>query len=463
MLRLHNTLSGQVEDFIPQNPPQVKIYSCGPTVYYFPHIGNYRTFCFVDLLRRYLKYRGYQLTHVMNITDVDDKTIQNSAKEGVPLKDFTARYENAFFRDMEILGCEKVEHYPRATEHIKEMLQIIQTLDTRGYTYTKEGSVYFAIDQFENYGHLSNLDVEGIQSGIRVDNDEYTKENPRDFVLWKARKGEEPFWDSPYGPGRPGWHIECSAMSRAYLGMTLDIHTGAIDLIFPHHENEIAQSECSGSSPFVKYWVHSEFLNLDNEKMSKSSGNFFTLRDLLEQGLPPLGIRYALLSVHYRKQIQFSLDTVTMAEASRRRIQDFLRRIQGSKAHKVPDNDDVSMIVTEVREAFIRAMDDDLNISEALGHVFDFIREMNVLADKSQLGPENYREIEAFLKEFNAVVGVLKWEEDILDEDIQKLIDERLAARKSKDFSRADALRDQLKSQGILLEDTPEGTHWKRE
>ena len=326
MLKLHNTLTSTDEDFHPLEDGVVRFYTCGPTVYDYAHIGNFRTFVFQDLLRRYLEYRNYRVIHVMNITDVDDKTIHNARAQGMTLRDYTTKYTEAFLADCKTLRIELPGLLPRATDHIPEMVALIQKLEEKGYTYRKDGSIYFSIARFPGYGRLSKADFSGAQAGASVDTDKYDKENARDFVLWKAKKEGEDFWETEIGPGRPGWHIECSAMSMKYLGETFDIHCGGVDLVFPHHENEIAQSECATGKPFVRYWVHPEFLIVEGQKMSKSLGNFFRLQDLLSQGHSPEAIRYLLLSVHYRKQLNFTMDGLRQAQSSIQRLEDFMLR-----------------------------------------------------------------------------------------------------------------------------------------
>src|SRR5213593_1422940 len=372
MLRLHNTLAGNKEEFHPIEEGLVRFYTCGPTVYDYAHIGNFRTFVFQDMLRRYLRYRGYRVRHVMNITDVDDRTIANARAEGVSLREYTARYTEAFLEDSRRLGIESPDVMPLATEHIPEMVALIRCLEERGYAYRRDGSIYFRISKFPGYGKLSKTDFAGMQAGASVDADKYDKDNARDFVLWKARKEGEDFWETELGPGRPGWHIECSAMSMKYLGETFDIHCGGVDLVFPHHENEIAQSEGATGKPFVRYWVHPEFLIVEGEKMSKSLGNQFTLRDLLAQGHAPEAIRYLLLSVHYRKQLNFTSEGLRQAHASLNRLENFSLRMS-EKADSSEPCPSFFEQVRLAREKFIEAMDDDLNTSAALGVLFEFV------------------------------------------------------------------------------------------
>jgi cysteinyl-tRNA synthetase len=462
MLKFYNSLTGAKEEFRPLEEGRVRFYTCGPTVYDYAHVGNFRTFVFQDLLRRYLRYRNYRVKHVMNITDVDDKTIQNARKQGVSLKEYTAKYTEAFLEDSRTLRIEPPDIMPRATDHIPEMVQLIRTLEEKGFTYRKEGSIYFSISRFEEYGKLSKADFSGVQSGARVDADKYDKENARDFVLWKAPKEGEDFWETEIGPGRPGWHIECSAMSMKYLGETFDIHCGGADLVFPHHENEIAQSECATGKQFVRYWIHPEFLIVEGEKMSKSLGNFHTLRDLIARGHSPESIRYLLLSSHYRKQLNFTADGLKQAEASIRRLQDFLLRM-----NEIAKPEDPSPGFTEevgkARARFIEAMDDDINTSAALAVLFDFVRTGYLEDGRNSLNGGDARIASEFIHEIDSVFNVLPPEgEEILDEAIAEQIQARQAARQRRDFAEADRIRDWLASKGIQLEDTRDGVRWKR-
>jgi cysteinyl-tRNA synthetase len=461
MLKLYNTLTGAIEEFQPLEEGVVRLYTCGPTVYEFAHIGNFRTFTFQDLLRRYLRYRGYRVRHVMNITDVDDKTIRNAREQGVSLKEYTVRYTEAFLEDCRALRLELPDLMPRATDHIPEMVRLIRTLEDRGLTYRREGSVYFSIAQFPGYGKLSRKDFSGMQSGLRVDSDEYAKDDIRDFVLWKAPKDGEDFWETELGPGRPGWHIECSAMSMKYLGETFDIHCGGVDLIFPHHENEIAQSEAATGKPFVRYWVHPEFLLVEGEKMSKSKGNYFTLRDLLAEGHSPEAIRYLLLSVNYRRQLNFTIDGLRQAQASIQRLEDFALRMK-EKADSAPPCEGFAILVEKARRSFVEALDEDLNTSAALAAVFDFVRAVYQESERGGTCGGDAAAALQFLREVDGIFGVLRSQPDLLDEDIHRKIEERQAARRRRDFAEADRIRDWLISQGIQLEDTREGTRWKR-
>jgi cysteinyl-tRNA synthetase len=430
-------------------------------VYNFAHIGNFRTFVFQDLLRKYLNYSNYRVVHVMNITDVDDKTIQNAREQGMTLKEYTTRYTEAFLEDSKTLHIDTPGIMPLATDHISEMVALIQTLDKKGYTYQKDGSVYFNIAQFPEYGKLSKADFSGAQSGARVDTDKYDKANARDFVLWKARKEGEDFWETEIGPGRPGWHIECSAMSMKYLGETFDIHVGGIDLVFPHHENEIAQSECATGKPFVRYWIHPEFLIVEGEKMSKSLGNYFTLRDLLTQGYSPEAIRYLLLSVHYRKQLNFTTDGLRQAQASIQRLEDFVLRAK-EKQKPEDSSPEFASEVQAARQHFREAMDSDLNTSAALAAVFDFVRFAYQRDSQNAFTGGDAQAALEFLKEIDGVLNILRVQSGLLDDDISAQIEARQAARKRRDFAEADRIRQSLLSQGIQLEDTKDGVRWKR-
>jgi len=461
MLKLHNTLTSADEDFYPLEDGVVRFYTCGPTVYDYAHIGNFRTFVFQDLLRRYLEYRNYRVIHVMNITDVDDKTIHNAREQGMTLRDYTTKYTEVFLADCKTLRIQIPGLLPRATDHIPEMVALIQKLEEKGYTYRKDGSIYFSIAHFPGYGRLSKADFSGAQAGASVDTDKYDKENARDFVLWKAKKEGEDFWETEIGPGRPGWHIECSAMSMKYLGETFDIHCGGVDLVFPHHENEIAQSECATGKPFVRYWVHPEFLIVESQKMSKSLGNFFRLQDLADLGHSPEAIRYLLLSVHYRKQLNFTMDGLRQAQSSIQRLEDFMLR-----AKEIANADEPSPAFThEVQAArvkFIEAMDADLNTSAALAVIFDFVRLAYQKESQKALSGGDARIAIDFLKEIDGIYNILRAQSEILDEEIAQQIEARQAARRRRDFAEADRIRQSLLAKGIQLEDTKEGIRWKR-
>lgn len=460
-MKLYNTLTGKLEEFKTIREKEARIYTCGPTVYDFAHIGNFRTFCFEDVFRRYLKYKGYKVVQVMNLTDVDDKTIRRSKEEGVSLREYTEKYAKAFFEDCAMLNIEKVEYNPRATDHIKEMIDLVQTLIDKGFAYEKEGSVYFDISAFEQYGKLSKLDKREIKEGVSVDADEYEKEDVRDFVLWKAKKEGEPSWPSPWGEGRPGWHLECSVMAMKYLGETIDLHAGGEDLIFPHHENEIAQSEAATGKPFSNYWLHCKYLIVEGKKMSKSLGNFFTLRELVNKGFSPRAIRYVLISSHYRKQLNFTLESVKAAEKAIEKVEGFYQAVSQTK-NKSDYDERIKLLIEKHRDAFENAMDEDLNVSGALGSLFEFIGEVNKLYPDSNIPESNKNEVLSFLEKLNTVFAVFDFSTELPDEEILKLIEERNEARKNKDFKRADEIRDMLKEKGIILEDTKDGTRFKR-
>jgi cysteinyl-tRNA synthetase len=460
LILFHNTYSRRKEEFRPLVPGEVRMYTCGPTVYDYAHIGNFRAYAWEDLLRRYLKARGYRVVQVMNITDVDDKTIRGAREAGVSLEEFTEKYTEAFFQDLETLGIERAEHYPRATRHIDEMVDLVRRLMDGGHAYESKGSVYFRLDSFPEYGRLANLDRAGMIANFRVDSDEYEKSDVRDFVLWKARKENEPFWESPLGEGRPGWHVECSAMSMKYLGESFDIHTGGADNIFPHHENEIAQSEAATGKKFVQTWMHCAHLVVNGEKMSKSKGNYFTLRDLLQRGCGAQAIRYLLVSQHYRKPINFTLDGIAWATSNLNRLGDCVRRLEGPLPQGRDDS--LSRISSRSREQFYEAMDDDLNSATALGFLFELVREINTTSDRGTLSAENGRELKAFFAEVSSIFGFQLGATPDLDAEVESRIRLREALRKDRRFGEADAIRDELLRRGILLEDTPAGVRWKR-
>ena len=463
-LRFYNTLSQQVEPFSTQDGKTVRMYTCGPTVYNFVHIGNLRTFTFQDLLRRWLRARGYTLQHVMNITDVEDKIIRSAMQQNKTLQEYTSVYEKAFLDDCAALRLERPERLVRATEHIPEMVSAIETLESKGFTYVSEGSVYYRIANFPQYGKLSHNDFSGIRSGARVDVDEYEKDNARDFVLWKAKKDNEPSWDTPIGDGRPGWHIECSVMAMKYLGETLDIHAGGIDLTFPHHENEIAQSEAITGKQFARFWLHSEHLIVEGQKMSKSLGNFFTLRDLLEKGYSPEVIRYLLASVPYRKKLNFTFDGLQAAKTAIERLRNYKLRLDTDKfAEGV--NDSIAERTAKASLEFEASLDDDLNTAEALAAIFEYVRDTNSAMDAGEFRAGNAAAAVDLFARFDAVFDVLKptaAEGGISDADVDALIAERTQAKKSKNFERSDEIRAELLERGIILEDTKEGVRWKR-
>jgi cysteinyl-tRNA synthetase len=463
-LRFYNTLTQQVEPFTLLEGNTVRMYTCGPTVYNYAHIGNFRTFAFEDILRRWLLYRGFELDHVMNITDVDDKIIRNALAENQTLAEYTATYTRAFLEDSAALRLQRPERMVKATEHIPEMVRAIEQLAERGFTYPSDGSIYYRIAKFPDYGKLSHNDFSGIRSGARVDVDEYDKANARDFVLWKAPKDGEPFWDSAIGPGRPGWHIECSAMAMKYLGDTLDIHAGGVDLIFPHHENEIAQSEAITSKPFARFWLHSEFLSIEAQKMSKSAGNFFTLRDLLADGYHPEVVRYLLTSVPYRKKLNFSVDGLKAAATAIDRLRNFKLRLETDK-YPEGANEKILERTQEAVRQFEESLDDDLNTAEALAALFEFVRDANTAMDAGEFQTGNTAPALDFLDRFDRVFDVLvpaQTTGGLSDARVEALIQERNAAKKARNFARADQIRQELLDAGIILEDTKEGTRWKR-
>jgi cysteinyl-tRNA synthetase len=464
MFKLYNTLTNRVEEFQPLNPPEVRMYVCGPTVYDYAHIGNFRTFLFADLLRRYIKYKGYRLRHVMNITDVDDKIIARASENKKTLQEFTDQYIRYFFEDFDALGAERPEEVLRATEHIPEMVELINRLGANRHTYQSEGSTYFRIGSFDKYGRLSKMKFEGNVAGAseRVDADEYDKENVRDFVLWKAAKAGEPFWETELGAGRPGWHIECSAMSMKALGETFDIHAGGVDLVFPHHENEIAQSEGATGRPFVRYWTHAEFLMVEGQKMSKRLGNFFTFRDLVAKGHTPRAIRYLLLSAPHHKQLNFTLEGLRGAESTVDRLNDFKNRLTELKAEE-GFSPAIAELIEGSRKRFEDALDDDLNTAEALAAIHDFVREINSAMNRRAVKAGDREAVLELVDRFDSVFNIFgEAKQELLDSEIQALIDERQAARAAKNFARADEIRNQLTSMGIALEDTKDGLRWRR-
>ena len=462
-LRLFNTLTGRVEALAPAAPPELRMYACGPTVYNRAHVGNFRSFVAVDLLRRTLKYKGQRVCGVMNLTDVDDRIIQKAQEAGRDIATFTAEYIDAFFQDMETLRLERPEHVPRATGHVPEMIELIQRLQARGHTYTTDGSIYFRIASFPEYGRLSRLDVAGIKPGARVDTDRYEKDDARDFVLWKAKEDEPEWahWDAPFGRGRPGWHIECSAMSMKYLGETFDLHCGGEDLIFPHHENEIAQATCGTGRPFVRHWMHVKHLLIDDETMSKSKGNFFTIPDLLERGHSAETIRYLLASGHYRKPLNFTFEGLAAAAAALERVQGLAQRL--GEVEREAAVGPAREACEAARKQFDAALSDDLNTPEALAAVHGLVTRANALLAEGGLGREGAGLIRAELGTMDSVFGVLfPPGEDRLSPGEQAVFDERQEARRRREFEKADAARARLEAMGILLEDTPKGTRWRR-
>lgn len=463
-LVLYDTLRRAAVPFEPLDAPRVRMYTCGPTVHDYAHIGNLRTFLFEDLLRRVLESRGLDVKQVMNLTDVDDRIIEKATAAGTTIHEFTERYKKAFFEDLATLRVEPAEEYPAATEHIDAMVELVERLRAGGHTYdTEDGSVYFRIASFEPYGRLSGVDLSGMRDGARVDSDSYDKENPKDFALWKAARPGEEAWDTPLGRGRPGWHLECSAMSMAYLGESFDIHTGGVDNIFPHHENEIAQSEAATGKPFARYWLHAEHLIVEGQKMSKSLNNFFTLRDVMERGHRPRAIRYLLLASHYRSQLNFTFKGLGQAAAAISRLGDFQARLESLNGG-AGESASISERTEQAVAAFDAALDDDLNSARALGVVFEWVRDINRAIDEGVATTADQPGLEAFLRHFDAVYDVLNPDPDEvdIDADIEALVAEREQARESGDFARADAIRDELAARGVILEDTPDGVRVKR-
>lgn len=464
-LRFYNTLTQQVEPFAPLHDNIVKMYTCGPTVYNYVHIGNLRTFTFQDILRRWLQARGYKLDHVMNITDIEDKIIRHAAAAHQTIYEYTEKYTEAFLEDIDTLRLQRPERLVKATDCIDDMAAAVEKLEEKGYTYTSDGSVYYRISKFPEYGKLSHHDFSGSLAGARVDVDEYDKADARDFVLWKAKKDNEPSWDTPVGNGRPGWHIECSVMAMKYLGETLDIHTGGVDLAFPHHENEIAQSEALTGKPFSRFWLHAEHLSIDAQKMSKSLGNFYTLRDLLGEGYAPETIRYLLASVPYRKKLNFTFEGLKAAATSIERLRNYQLRL---KTATFPEGLNPALVerTGAATNAFDESLDDDLNTAEALAAVFEYIRDTNTAMDNGEFKTGNAAGALAFLRHFDSVFDVLRPTEHkggLSDSEIDTLVLERTAAKKARDFARADQIRKDLAAQGVILEDTKDGVRWKRQ
>ncbi len=464
-LKFYNTLTRKKEVFKPLHDKEVKMYACGPTVYDYPHIGNFRSFFLADIIYRYLLYKGYKVKFVMNITDIDDKTIKRSGEEGLSLKDFTEKYANIFFEGLDKLNIKRATLYPRATETIPQMIELIKRLEEKGFAYEKKDGVYYDISKFKGYGKLSKIDLSNVKTGASVDVDEYDKENPGDFALWKKSTPEELkrgiYFESPWGKGRPGWHIECSAMSTYYLGETIDIHIGGVDLIFPHHENEIAQSEGATGKTFVRYWIHGEHLLVDRTKMSKSKGNFYTLKDLEEKGFDLKALRFLYLKAHYRTQMNFTIKSLEQAEETLENLFDFMDKLKSWKSNS-SDNKKVITLIEDVKSKFEREMDDNLNTPGALAAIFLFVKEVNKLIDSMEISTNDAKMIYDTMLQFDEVLGILKKETEELPEEARKLIEERERLRKEKSFDRADRIRDKLKKEyNIALEDSPNGPRWK--
>ncbi len=460
-MRFYNTLTRRLEEFREIEKGKVGLYTCGPTVYDYPHIGNNRAYVFEDLVKRFLLFSGYAVRHVMNITDIDDKTIRKANELGVPLAEVTRNYIDAFHADLRTLNVLPADVYPRATEHIPEMVDLISVLLEKGFAYEKDGSVYFSIERFPGYGRLANIERENLKLGAAVDLDEYEKESVQDFVLWKGKKPGEPSWPAHFGEGRPGWHIECSAMSMKYLGPHFDIHMGGVDNIFPHHENEIAQSECANGVTFVNYWLHCQHLIIDNKKMSKSLGNFHTLADLQKRGYAPMAVRYLLISTHYRKLLNFTFDNLEMAGQALARVKNFVFSLKNVEAEGEADPE-LAAAVRASMASFRDCLADDFNVSGALGVMFDLIGELNPRL--SALTRADAAAVLDYVERVNSVLGILEPDDSgPLDAEIEARIALREKARKEKDFARADEIRAELKKQGIVLMDTPGGVKWKKE
>lgn len=476
---MYNSLTKRIEELEPIKDSLFRIYSCGPTIYNFAHIGNLRYFIFVDVLRKTLKHFGYKVKHVMNLTDVDDKTIKSSQEKGIPLREFTDIYAKYFFEDLKSLNIEPVEFYPRATETINEMIPFIEKIIENGHAYVKNGNVYFDISTFKDYGMLANLDLSNLKENAqgRLD-DEYDKDDPRDFALWKAHVPEDGdvFWESPWGKGRPGWHIECSVMSSKYLTdvfkdgklnpelfETIDIHTGAVDLIFPHHTNEIAQTESVVNKPFVKYWIHCEHLFVDGKKMSKSLGNFYTLRDLIKKGYSPRAFRYVCVSSHYKQQLNFTLKTLDAAENTIKRLDNFvfILNVIKNRSKEKSVREELVEKIEEFKQAFDEFLSEDLDTPKAVAKMFEFINYVNKIKDLTSGEADLILDT---LKYFDSVLSIFEFniKEEPLPQDIMQLILEREEARKNKNWELADKIREQLKEQGIELADTPLGTVWRK-
>jgi cysteinyl-tRNA synthetase len=465
MLRIRNTLSGKLEEFHPLREGEVRFYYCGPTVWDYGHIGNFRSAVAADIIQRYLKFKGYRVIHVMNITDVEDRIIAKSQEAGLGIDDYTAKYIDALWEDFDALGCERPNVVPRATRHIPEMVDLIERLLESGHAYRSDGSIYYRISSFPEYGKLSKINFAGNIAGAseRIDTDRYEKEDARDFALWKEpASATEPAWDTTVGRGRPGWHIECSAMSMKYLGETFDLHAGGVDLIFPHHENEIAQSEGATGKEFVRYWVHFEHLKVEGETMSKSKGNYYTFRDITAKGYSPAAIRYFLLSVPYNKQLNFTFDALAGAEKTVASLRDFRARLSEAKTEPGV-NEELQAATSQALTEFEAGMDDDLNTSVALAAIHNLTREVNTALARKKVREENKRELLELINRFDSVLNIFGEEHrEMLDSEVQALIDERQEARRRRDFARGDEIRDELASRGIILEDTKDGVRWKR-
>ncbi len=466
-MKIYNTLTRKKEEFIPINENEVRMYSCGPTVYNYFHIGNARPFIIFDTVRRYLEYRGYKVNFVQNFTDIDDKMIKRANEEGITVKELAERFINEYFIDAKGLGIDKATVHPKATENIDAIIDLIKKLEDNGFAYNVKGDVYFSTKKFMEYGKLSHQSLDDLDLGSRIDVDD-RKQEPMDFAVWKAQKPGEPAWDSPWGKGRPGWHIECSAMANKYLGETIDIHSGGQDLVFPHHENEIAQSEAANGKPFARYWMHNGFINVNNEKMSKSAGNFFTVRDIAEKFDYEI-IRFFMLSAHYRSPINFSADLLEQAQNALGRIYNCLDNLlylgEHAQLKVITDEEKVLQSrLLDIKGKFIEGMDDDLNTADAIAAIFDMVKEVNSnITASSNSSKEIIEFSHSLIKELGGVLGIgQKQKENNLDSEIEELINQRQQARKDKNWKLSDEIRDKLKEMGIVLEDTPQGVKWKR-
>lgn len=467
MMKIYNTLTRKKEEFIPINEKEVKMYSCGPTVYNYFHIGNARPFIIFDTVRRYLEYRGYKVNFVQNFTDIDDKMIKRANEEGITVKELADRFISEYFVDAKGLGVDEATVHPKATENIDAIVELIKKLEENGFAYSVNGDVYFSTKKFREYGKLSQQSLDDLELGARIDVDE-RKKDPMDFAVWKAQKPGEPAWDSPWGKGRPGWHIECSAMANKYLGETIDIHSGGQDLVFPHHENEIAQSEAANGKPFARYWMHNGFINVDNKKMSKSEGNFFTVRDIAERFDYEV-IRFFMLSAHYRSPINFSAELLEQAQNGLERIYNCLENLLYLKEHAEDrglseDEKELQNKLLVIKDNFIEGMDDDLNTADAIAAIFDMVKEVNSnITSNSKPSMVIIEFSHSLIVELGKVLGIgQKQKENNLDSEIEELINQRQQARKEKNWKLSDEIRDKLKDMGIVLEDTPQGVKWKR-
>lgn len=464
-MKIFNTMTRRKEEFVPLDKNEVKIYACGPTVYNYIHIGNARPLCVFDVLRRYLEYRGYNVRFVQNFTDVDDKIIKRANEEGLSFEEVSKKYIKEFWTDAHGLNFKDATVHPKATENIDEIINIIKTLEEKGYAYAVDGDVYYRTLKFKDYGKLSHQPIEDLQSGARIAIGE-KKENPLDFALWKAAKEGEPYWDSPWGKGRPGWHIECSAMNKRYLGDSIDIHCGGKDLVFPHHENEIAQSEAANDAPFAKYWMHNGYINVDNVKMSKSLGNFKTVREIANVYGYEV-IRYFLISSHYRSPINYSIDIIEQCQSALDRLYtcreslDFA--IKNAKSD-IDDDEEILKLIASAKDEFIKAMDDDLNTADGIAAVFNLVSTINTEIINKEVSLNVCKKAAEMFDELTGVLGLLyNRKSNDIDDDIEKLIEQRQTARANKDWATADKIRDELKAKGIILKDTPQGVIWTKE